>query len=215
RQSALWEHMHWAWPGTVTVNGAQWNPSEKNFMTTTGAVPFLPKKYDMLSPRLELLAGRDVVTLERTNDALIVYLDDTPPGAGIYEFKLHFPVATIQTSPVRFSSHATLKVTAVIDGSDLLKITSTEATWKHRTCEFPEAVKLNDISWNLRQTNVLSNTGTNRFLPDHLDFSTAKIVKRQGRDLATMWSDNNVLWINFADNPNGADAYELDISFGQ
>jgi len=48
-----------------------------------------------------------------------------------------------------------------------------------------------------------------------LDFSTAKIIKRQGRDLATMWSDNDALWINFADNPNGADAYELDISFGQ
>jgi len=103
----------------------------------------------------------------------------------------------------------------VIDGSDLLKITSTEAIWKHRAWGFPEAVKLNDISWNLRQTNVLSNAGTNRFLPDHLDFSTAKIVKRQGRDLATMWSDTNALWINFADNPNGADAYELDISFGQ
>jgi hypothetical protein len=66
----------------------------------------------------------------------------------------------------------------------------------------------------LWQTNVLSNTGTNRFLPDGVDFSTAKIVKRQGRDLATMWSDDGVLWINFADNPNGANAYELDISFG-
>ena len=215
-QGALWEHMHWAWPrGAVTVNGAQWNPSEKNFMTTTGAVPFLPEKYDLLSPRLEVLAGRDVVALERTNDALIVYLDDTPPGDGLYEFKIHFPLATIQSKLARLSPHATLKVTAVIDGSDLLKITSTEAIWKHRAWGFPEAVKLNDISWNLRQTNVLSNAGTNRFLPDHLDFSTAKIVKRQGRDLATMWSDTNALWINFADNPNGADAYELDISFGQ
>jgi len=45
RQGALWEHVNWGWPaGAVTVNGSQWNPSEKNFITTTGAVMFLPKK---------------------------------------------------------------------------------------------------------------------------------------------------------------------------
>lgn len=150
RQGALWEHMHWDWPrGAVTVNGAQWNPSEKNFMTTTGTVPFLPEKYDLLSPRLELLAGRDVVALERTNDALIVYLDDTPPGAGLYEFKIHFPLATAKARPARFSPRNTLKVSVVIDGSGLLKITPTEAAWKQGAWGLPEAVKLNDISWNL------------------------------------------------------------------
>lgn len=215
RQGALWEHRNWAWPrGSVTVNGAQWNPSEINYMTTTGAVPFLPEKYDLLSPRLELITNRDVVTLERTNDALIVYLDDTPPGAALNEFKIHFPLVSSQPTPEQASPEATLKIAAVIDGSDLLKITATEATWKHRTWGKPRWVKLNDVSWNLWQTNVLSNTGTNRFLSEGVDFSTAKIVKRQGRDLATMWSDDGALWINFADNPNGADAYELDISFG-
>jgi hypothetical protein len=215
RQGALWEHRNWAWPrGAVTVNGTQWNPSEINYMTTTGAVPFLPEKYDLLSPRLELITNRDVVTLERTNDALIVYLDDTPPGADLNEFKIHFPLVSSQPKPEHFSPEATLKIAAVIDGSDLLKITATEATWKHRTWGKPRWVKLNDVSWNLWQTNVLSNTGTNRFLSEGVDFSTAKIVKRQGRDLATMWSDDGALWINFADNPNGADAYELDISFG-
>ncbi len=215
RQGALWEHRNWAWPrGAVTVNGAQWNPSEINYMTTTGAVPFLPEKYDLLSPRLELITNRDVVTLERTNDALIIYLDDTPPGAALNEFKIHFPLVSSQPKPEQASPEATLKIAAVIDGSDLLKITATEATWKHRAWGKPRWVTLNDVSWNLWQTNVLSNTGTNRFLPEGVDFSTAKIVKRQGRDLATMWSDDGALWINFADNPNGADAYELDISFG-
>jgi hypothetical protein len=66
----------------------------------------------------------------------------------------------------------------------------------------------------VRQTNALWNTGTNRFLPEGVDFSTAKIVKRQGRDVAAVWADNDGLWVNFADNPNGADIYEVQISFG-
>jgi len=216
RQGALWEHVNWGWPaGAVTVNGSQWNPSEKNFITTTGAVMFLPSQYSLRSPRLEPVTGRDVVALERTNDALIVYLDDTPSGAAPYEFNIHFPREEPQPEPVRPTTPATLKITALIDGSDLLKITEGEATWMHRFYDFPSAVKLNGVAWNLRQTNVLANAGTNRFLPSGVNFSTAKIVVRNGRDLATMWAGNDAIWVNFADNPNGADAYELEISFGR
>ena len=216
RQGALWEHVNWGWPaGVVTVNGSQWNPSEKNFITTTGAVMFLPPQYSLRAPRLEPVTGRDVVALERTNDALIVYLDDTPSGAAPNEFNIHFPREEPQPEPVRPSTPATLKIAAQIDGSDLLKITAGEATWMHRFYDFPSAVKLNGVAWNLRQTNVLANAGTNRFLPSGVNFSTAKIVVRKGRDLATMWAGNDAIWVNFADNPNGADAYELEISFGR
>jgi len=216
RQGALWEHVNWGWPaGAVTVNGSQWNPSEKNFITTTGAVMFLPQQYSLRSARLEPVTGRDVVALERTNDALIVYLDDTPPGAAPYEFKIHFPQGEPPPETVRSSIPATLKITAQIDGSDLLKITAEEAAWMHRAWSYPEAVRLNDIPWNVRQTNILANAGTNRFLPAGVNFSTAKIVGRKGRDVATMWADNDAIWVNFADNPNGADVYELEISFGR
>lgn len=212
---ALWEHVNWGWPsGAVTVNGVQWNPSQINFMTTTGAVRFLPEKYSLKSAHLELMEGRDVVALERTNAALIVYMDDTPVGAAPYEFKILFPRAAVQPRLRHASPTATLKIAAVIDGSDVLKITPHEAIWTHRYWSFPSGVRLNDVSWNLYQTNVLANSGTNRFLPRGVNFFAAKIVQRQGRDLATMWADKNALWVNFADNPNGADAYELEISFG-
>jgi hypothetical protein len=216
RQGALWEHVNWGWPaGAVTVNGAQWNPSEKNFMTTTGAVTFLPPQYSLRSARLEPVAGRDVTAMERTNDAMIVYLDDTPPGAAPYEFKIHFPREEPEAETVPASTPATLKIAAQIDGSDLLKITADEATWRHRAWSYPEAVRLNDIPWNVRQTNIMANAGTNRFLPSGVNFSTAKIVGRKGRDVATMWADHDTIWVNFADNPNGSDAYELEISFGR
>jgi hypothetical protein len=216
REGALWEHVHWDWPaGAVTVNDASWNPSEKNFLTTTGAVAFLPKTYSLAAANLEIIEGRDVIALERTNSALIVYLDDTPSGAAPYEFKIHFHPASIEPAQIRASPAATLKIAALIDGSDLLKITAQEAVWMHRAYGYPDAVRLNGIPWDVRQTNVLLNAGTNVFLPTGVDFSTAKIVHRQARDLATMWADADAAWVSFADNPNGADAYELEISFGQ
>jgi hypothetical protein len=216
REGALWEHVNWGWPdGAVTVNDTRWNPSEKNFLTTTGAVAFLPEKYSLTAVSLEKIEGRDVVALERTNAALIVYLDDTPPGAAPYEFKIHFKKVTAKSLPTRHSPSAMLKIAAQIDGSDLLKITAREATWQHQAWSPPGVVRLNAVTWELGRTNVLANVGTNSFLPPEVDFSTAKIVRRQGRDLVTMWADADAVWVSFADNPNGADDYELEISFGK
>src|SRR5690242_20083790 len=214
-QGAFWEHVNWSWPaGAVTVNGSAWNPSEKNYLTTTGAVAFLPEAYSLTTARLERIAGRDVIAMERTNNALIVYLDDTPSGAAPYEFKIHFRPAPLMPSGVHQSPAAGLDIAARIDGSDRLKITAEGAVWTHGAYAWPEAVSLNGVPWNVRQTNVLMNAGTNQFLPAGIDFSTARIVRRAGRDLATMWSDHDALWISFADNPNGAAAYELKLSFG-
>jgi hypothetical protein len=61
---------------------------------------------------------------------------------------------------------------------------------------------------------VLQNAGSHLFLPAGVDLSTARIINRTGRDLATLWADEQVLWVWFADNPNGADTYELEIRFG-
>jgi hypothetical protein len=212
---AYWEHVNWGWPaGTVTVNGSQWNPSEKNFLTTTGAVEFLPEMYSLAAANLEVIEGRDVIALERTNNALIVYLDDTPSGAAPYEFKIHFHQVAARPVAFHASPTGTLKIAANIDGSDRLKITANDATWTHLAYSLPEAVTVNGIPWDIRQTNVLHNTGTNAFLPAGVDFSTARITHREGRDLATLWADDEALWVTFADNPNGQDAYELEISFG-
>jgi hypothetical protein len=74
---------------------------------------------------------------------------------------------------------------------------------------------LNGISWDAAASPVLKNEGTNSFLPAGVDFSTAKIISRKGRDLATMWADDSGISVRFADNPNGADDYEIEISFGE
>ena len=215
RQGAFWEHVHWSWPGKVLVNAAEWQPLEQNFLTTTGAVAFLPARYSLAAANLEVIEGRDIIALERTNDALIVYLDDTPAGAAPYEFKIHFHRATASVSPPHASTPATLKITAQIDGSDRLKITAREATWTHLAYALPATVKLKEAAWDVSRTNVLLNAGTNVFLPSGIDFSSARIVHRRGRDLATLWADDDAVWVTFADNPNGSDTYELEIAFGE
>ena len=57
------------------------------------------------------------------------------------------------------------------------------------------------------------NAGTNTFLPPDVNLATARIIHRKGRDLGTMWAEADALYIHFADNPNGADTYELEIAF--
>lgn len=215
-QGALWSHVNWDWPhGPVTVNGRQWNPEAKDYATTVGPVPFLPESFSLESADLETIQGRDVIAMERADNALIVYLDDTPVGSDSYEFEIHFHPNTAKTKPAAPSAVASLKIAAQIDGSDLVKFTATEATWEHKTWSYPGAVMLNGVPWNPQFETVRKNEGTNQFLPSGIDFSTAKIVHRRGRDLATMWADKDALWVRFADNPNGSDAYELEISFGQ
>jgi hypothetical protein len=141
-------------------------------------------------------------------------LNDTPSGAAPYEFRIKFHRASAERIAAN-SPSAKLRIAAVIDGSDLLKITPHEATWEHRAYSFPTVVKLNDVAWNVREKTMLPNTGTNSFLASGVDLSTARIVNRKGRDLGTMWADADGLWIRFADNPNGADSYELEIAFGR
>jgi len=189
--------------------------TRNGILATTGAVAFLPETFSLEAVRLEIIQGRDVIALERTNHALMVYLDDPPSGAATYEFKIHFHPATVKPPETGASPAAALKIAAQIDGSDSLKITAREATWEHRTYSYPGAVSLNDIPWDVRQTNVLTNVGTNTFLPSGVDLSTARIVNRKGRDVVTVWADADALWIQFADNPNGADFYELELSFGR
>jgi hypothetical protein len=215
RDGALWQHAHWDWPqGAVAVNRARWDPRQKNYLTTAGSAKFLSESYSLEAVSLEVLNGRDVVALERTNNALVVHLNDTPNGAGEYDFKIHFRPAGVEPAKSGTSAAARLKIAAEIDGSDCLKITATEATWRHKNWGWPEYVWMNDVQWWPQQTNVLQNADTEVFLPPSVDLSTARIISRKGRDLSTMWAEKDAVWVWFADNPNGSDWYEMELSFG-
>ena len=44
----------------------------------------------------------------------------------------------------------------------------------------------------MRQTNTLVNMGTNTIFPADVNFATARIIHRKGRDLATIAINNNI-----------------------
>jgi hypothetical protein len=212
---ALWSHLHWQWPTPeVTINGTRWNSREKNYLTTRGPEKFLHDAFSLESVHLELIRGRDVVALERVNNGLMVFINDLQPGAAPYEFKVHFHRA--QTQAVRSAgTPARLKVAGQIDGSDHVIITAEGATWKHKTWHFPENISLNGVPWPTNDEHYFPNLGDQKFLPAGVDFSTARIVSRKGRDLAAMWAEPETVHVWFADNPNGSDYYELEIAFGE
>jgi len=214
RDGALWHHVNWDWPaGPVDINGTQWNSREKNYLTTKGPLKFLPETFSLEDARLEVVAGRDVIALERAKDALVVYLDDTQSGAAEYEFTVLFSPALPKRS--KPAARARLKIAGEIDGSDRLRITAREAVWEHKTYQYPSRISLNGIPWDVREAKVMKNEGESRFLPERTDFSKARVVARSGRDVATAWAENDSLWVQFADNPNGSDYYELEIALGE
>ena len=212
---ALWSHRHWQWPTpAVTVNGIEWNSREKNFLTTTGPQKFLHDAFSLESVRLEVIRGRDVVALERVSNGLMVSINDLQPGAAPYEFKIHFHRA--QPRAARSAgTPARLKIAGQIDGSDHVIITAEGAAWKHKTWRFPENISLNGVPWPDNKEHFFANSGDQQFLPAGVDFSTARVVNRKGRDLAAMWADPEAVHVWFADNPNGSDYYELEIAFGE
>ncbi|MFZ0829178.1 MAG: M56 family metallopeptidase [Verrucomicrobiia bacterium] len=214
RNGARWEHVNWAWPQDVTVNGVRWNVQEQDYLTTADLAGFLPESYSLDSAELEVIEGRDIVALEHTDQGLVVNLNDTPVGASEYEFKIHFHRIQPSFKRVSASTVATLKIAAEIDGSDCVQITSEGAAWTHKSWGFPGNISVNGIPWDPRQRSFLVNAGATAFLPAGVDFSTARVISRKGRDLVTLRSDKEGVWVSFADNPNGSDHYEIEIAFG-
>jgi beta-lactamase regulating signal transducer with metallopeptidase domain len=205
RDGARWTHVNRHWPlEPVLVNDTSWNPMDQSYLATVGPEKFLPESFSLESVDLEVIEGRDVVAIERTQHGLVVYLDDTPAGASEYDFKLHFHPAGPKLSGAGQSPVAHLTIAAQVSGSDCIKITASEAILEHKTFRLPSEVSVNGRPWDVDQSCVLKNEGATRFLPDGVDFSTARILSRQGRDLATAWSGADALWVHFADNPNGS-----------
>lgn len=215
RSGILWDHVNWDWPQSlISVNGVQWDPLERSYITIRGSSLFLPKPYAPGSVVLEKIKGRGVVAVERMDGALLAYVNDTELGADEYEFKLHFRPAAEEPAGAPASKRARLNLVARIDGCDTVRISATGATWLHQTHQAPTGVSVNNIPWTAPTNAPLKNEGRTAFLPAGVDFSTASIVRRKGRDLATLWAEKDSILVHFADNPNGADLYELDIAFG-
>jgi hypothetical protein len=108
-----------------------------------------------------------------------------------------------------------LRSVAGINGTDELHIDAQGARWFHRSWKWPSEVRLNRVAWNPEKSPALRNEGATEFLNGPVDFSTARMISKEGRDMAVMeYTDGRVV-ISFADGPSGRSNYELAIIFGE
>ena len=215
QEGATWRQRFWQTPEPVSINGISWDPREQRTLKNEGETRFLPLPVDFQSARLERVQGRDTVAFEREKDSVVVYIVDTPPEGSVYEFRLVFrPLrgkgpAKDPVPPKR----AALEVAAEIAGSGELHINAQGARWIHHECEWPAEVRLGKIKWTPKESLTLKNEGTTQFLERPVDFSKAKLTRREGRDTAVLEHVDGGLIIYFADSLFSPSTYELTISF--
>jgi hypothetical protein len=109
-----------------------------------------------------------------------------------------------------------LRIVAVIDGSDELRLTAAETRWAHGSWEHPTQVKLNALEWNPKATPLMKNVGIARLLGRPVeDLSKVRMKKIHGRGRVELRSGKDFVTVVFDDPEPGADVYEVILTFGQ
>jgi hypothetical protein len=212
--SALWEQVLESTTRSLSINDLTWDWQHHKFLMLPGDQSLFPPDINFQSVWVEMLKGSGIVACEPSDKMVIVHIDEFSQSPQPYDFILHFSTTPNSVIPNLNSSSAHIKISALIDGSDRLTITHTGAKWEHLSWDRPTEASLNNVEWPLKKLSEIKNEGETQFLPPDVDFSTAKIISRSGRDLVTARGKDDKLIVYFGDSPSGADLYEIDISFG-
>lgn len=206
-KQARWENVFWGVSRTtVKLGGVTWTPRTCPVLPNSGKTRFLSEPVDFSTARLVKTQGRDTVAIFPAKDSVTIRVSDNPNGTGMYEF-------SILLRPVGVRGE--LFIRATIDGSNEMRIDGTKATWRDLHWGGPRGeVLVNDTLWDTRKVPAIANSGKTRYLPDGIEFSTARVVSVKGRDLASLEAEEDHIVIRFADSPIGGDVYELLVRFG-
>ena len=85
-EQVKWVHLHWSEPDDMTFKGKPWNNPRK---TPAQWAEFA--SLDLPHATIVKRQGRDVVALEPTTRGFILYLSDSPNGAGPYSVTIAIP----------------------------------------------------------------------------------------------------------------------------
>ncbi len=203
-----WDPFDGATPTSLLVNGTSWDPAVNSTATLTG--PLFPVPLSNYNVSTEVTSGRDLANAQIVGNQVLLYLDDTPDGPDNYSVQVSFT----PKPPVTPSTFATLHITGNIDGSDVLEIYNTGATWVHEQWGNPTDVALNGMAWDTVDDPTITNSGATTFLPAGVDLSSVVFTKNGGRDTATYQLFSDHIDVYFADDPVGASAYDVTLSFG-
>ena len=211
--------IHWEQPagkptGVILINGSTWNTEEHASLVLPDGEAVFPPGIHFDSVEVQRITGGGVIACEPHDDKVTVAIADMSQHAQPYDFILRFPTVPAPSTPTTGGAPAHLEISAEIDGSDELTITRNGASWRHLSWDPATKVSLNHIEWPLDKMSTLPNEGDTQFLPPDVDLSTASIVERRGRGLATARAYHDKVVVLFADPDSGSAPYELDLSFG-
>jgi hypothetical protein len=132
------------------------------------------------------------------------------------------PAASAVTKPARAATTVApkglppeIRVTAVIDGKDELRLTPESAQWVHHSWGWPPDVRMNAVTWVPERTPLLGTAGLTALAGRRVrDPGTARLTKVRGRGPVTLDASRDVVRVVFDDDgPLGADTYEVVLTF--
>jgi len=89
KKAAHWTHKHWGWPKNVRIGNATWNPRENATLINKGKWTF-PNTRQMANARLVVREGRDLVSMNVTDEGIEILLVDNPLGGAKYDLSVSF-----------------------------------------------------------------------------------------------------------------------------
>jgi hypothetical protein len=112
----------------------------------------------------------------------------------------------------RRSQPAVLLLRAHIEGHERVRIDASSVTWIRVVPKYrmPTNVSLNGRPWNIQGAPTIR---ISRILPNNVDFSAARLVKRKVRGRVTMNVEADHLAIDIVDTPVGGFSFELLVVF--
>jgi len=205
-RGARWVHNAFDPATDVSINGMAWNSA----LIPNLDAPELAQA-DFSTARVISRSGRDLVAMDQTAGGIAVYFDDAPGGAAPYEIRIAMDRAGAQPhAPLMVSNPFYVDVDANVDGGDALTITASGSVWNHRSMQLPSDVRINQMPWDVAASPNRSDLGLHG-----VNFSSAMVVERSGRDVVVMERTDSSLTIYFDDSPPGAAPYHIKIALNR
>ena len=198
-------HISWQPPPFMTLNDKRFYPDSHRTLEQIGL-----SQADLSTATVTSRHGRGTIALEKTSTGIAVHFADPQAGAAPFRMALTFLPKSAQPLP---PSPATLPANSIFldikasigNGSDILTISPTGATWNHVAVGWPSNIQINDHPWDVAATHTFSGIDFS-----NLDFSAAQVESQSGRDTLVMEKADNALNIYFCDTRGGSD-YEIKI----
>lgn len=92
-----------------------------------------------------------------------------------------------------------LDIKVNMEGNEMIHLSGDTATWLHSDGDWPDAVTINNLPWDVKTQPNLAHTG----LAD-IDLGTARVIFRTGKDVSAIEFIDNILCVSLGGRGDGA-----------